>query len=490
VAVVVRQADRGAVAQVAIVAACAGVLVYASLDLSVGAVGLAAGVIALLAIGHRLLLSWQFLLASLILVILFIPIRRYRIPGDLPFELEPYRLLVAAIAAGWLASLLTDPRIRFRRSGLETPLAVFFIAVLASLVVNSGRISASGLGSEVLKALMFFASYIVVILLIVSVTKTPAEAHRLTKILVVGGAALAIFAAIENRTGYNPFDHLAELVPVLQLDQTVDVPERGERLRSYASAQHPIALGAALVMLLPLAVYLARRSPRWWAAAALLLIGALATQSRTAVVMLGAVSLVFLWLRFKETRRFWPALVPAVLIIHLALPATLGPLKDSFFPAGGLIEEQRSSEGTRSQGRIADLSPALSEFSRQPLTGQGYGTRVVRGDQRAALEILDNQWLALLLETGVAGVLSLLWVFGRFIRRAGREGRHDRSDRGWLLAAITAAVASYAVGMLTFDAFAFVQVTFLAFMLIGLGSALLLTPRDRSARKRSSAAAV
>ena len=53
----------------------------------------------------------------LILVILFIPIRRYSLPGNLPFELEPYRLLVMLLLVGWGASLLVDPRIRFRRTG-------------------------------------------------------------------------------------------------------------------------------------------------------------------------------------------------------------------------------------------------------------------------------------------------------------------------------------------------------------------------------------
>ena len=39
---------------------------------------------------------WQHLLAALILVILLVPIRRYSLPADLPFQLELYRLFVAA----------------------------------------------------------------------------------------------------------------------------------------------------------------------------------------------------------------------------------------------------------------------------------------------------------------------------------------------------------------------------------------------------------
>ena len=66
--------------------------------------------------------GWPRVLAALILIILFIPIRRYSLPGSLPFEIEPYRLFVAVLLLGWLASLLVDSRTRFRKTGFEAPL--------------------------------------------------------------------------------------------------------------------------------------------------------------------------------------------------------------------------------------------------------------------------------------------------------------------------------------------------------------------------------
>ena len=63
-----------------------------------------------LAIAHRQLLSWRNLISFLILVILFVPMRRYTLPGGLPFELDPFRVLVAFVLFGWIASLLADPR--------------------------------------------------------------------------------------------------------------------------------------------------------------------------------------------------------------------------------------------------------------------------------------------------------------------------------------------------------------------------------------------
>ena len=104
-----------------------------------------------------------------------------------------------------------------------------------------------------------------------------------------------------------------------------------------------------------------------------------------------------------------------------------------------------------------------------------------------SVSILDNQWLGTLLETGAVGFFAWFWFFVRVERRFGADAGRDDSGRGWLLASLAAGVAAYAVGMLTYDAFSFIQVTFLLFLLVGLGSALLVersTPLAVRARRR------
>src|SRR5262249_6277881 len=146
-----------------------------------------------------------------------------------------------------------------------------------------------------------------------------------------------------------------------------------------------------------------------------------------------AMVLVYVWLRPAQTRRMWPALLPLLVAIHVALPATLGPLKDSFFPKGGLIADQSSSKGTIGQGRIADLGPAFALWSTKPLLGQGFASHSVDdADLSDSLAILDDQWLGTLLDTGLAGVVGLGWLFVRFIRRCARASKEDDSDQGWL----------------------------------------------------------
>jgi O-antigen ligase len=449
-----------------------------------GTAPLAAAVVVLavtalsLAYVRNLHIRWPLVIAGLILVILFIPIKRYALPGDLPFQLEAYRVFVVLMVVGWTASLLVDSRTRIRRTGFEAPLTVILVATFGSIIANPDRVAV--LSSLVEKKLMFFLSFVLVVYVIASVIRRLDDVDTLAKTLVGGGAVVALFAIVESRTGMNVFNHLDRLLPFLA-QGSVEQPEAFQKfgaakLRVFGSAEHPIALSAAFVVLSPLALYLARRyrQRRWIACAVLLVVGCAATVSRTGILMFVVVGLVFLWLRPRETRRLWPVLIPALIVIKLVLPGTLGAIKQSFLPAGGLLAEQSSMPGESGSGRLADLGPALAEWKRQPLLGQGFGTRVVDAipvGPRA--NILDNQWLGTLLETGIVGLFGWVWFFARVVRRCGREAKEDDSARGWLLVSIAAGVAAYGVGMLTFDAFSFIQVTFLLFIFAGLGSALL-----------------
>ncbi len=443
------------------------------------AVVVAAGVV--LTIAHRGLLSWRSLLTLITLVILFVPMRRYTLPGSLPFELDPYRVIVLFVLAGWSASLLADPRVRLRRSGLEAPLLLILVATVASVLANGARVTQGG--AEVGKDLTFLLSYLLVFFLIVSVTRGQDKVDALIKVIVGGGAVVAGCAIFESRTHFNLFDHLSTVIPILQQQASSETVLDMRGFRAFGSAQHPIALSAALVLLVPISVYLVQRSGqrRWWLAAGLLFAGSLATMSRTSVIMLVVVGIVFVLLRPGEVKRLLPALIPGLVLVHFALPGTLITLKQSFFPTGGLLAQQQANAGYSGQGRLADIGPALDSWSQNPLFGGGYGTRII-GAAGIDGQILDDQWLGTLLETGLLGVIAWLWLVFWCISRFGRAARADRSSRGWLMTAVTASTAAFSVGMFFFDAFAFIQVTLLFFMLIAVGTVALAEAADPGRR--------
>jgi hypothetical protein len=371
--------------------------------------------------------------------------------------------------------------VTLRRSGFEAPLFCYLAVIAVSLVVNRARFDSTT--TYTLKNLTFLLSYIVFFYAVVSVVRRARDIDFVVRLLVGGGGVLGFLALVESATKFNVFNHLHSVFPALEFNAGLSEETlRGGGLRVTGSAQHPIAFGAALVMLVPLGVYLARRSGqwRWWIAVGLLVTGLFATRSRTGVVMLITIAVVYLVLRPVETKRFWPALIPLVVMIHFAVPGALGTFKDSFFPQDTslLAQEHKNSVGS---GRIATLGPVLRhEFLPNPILGEGAFTRITIAQPPLAANapIADDMWLGILAETGIAGALALGWVFARSVRRMGREAKQDGSPRGWLLVATAASVAAYAVGMFTYDSFAFIQVTFLLFIILAIGASTLLSAKE------------
>jgi O-antigen ligase len=229
-------------------------------------------------------------------------------------------------------------------------------------------------------------------------------------------------------------------------------------------------------MLVPLGGYLAARTHqrRWWLATLLLLAAALGTLSRTGVVMLAVIAIVYLILRpremlefFRRTRIF---ILPLLLAVHLALPGTLGTLKDLFFANGGVVAQQRGGEA--GSGRVASFGPGLAVVGQHPILGLGYGTRITDdADPYKNSFITDDGWLSTAMEAGIVAVIAWLWIFLFFLIRLGVAARRDDSSRGQLLAACAASTTAFGFGMATYDALSFLQVTFTLFIVFALGAA-------------------
>ena len=447
-----------------------------------------AGIFAVVAAWHQVLLRWHNLLAAIVAIVLFVPIKRYELPATLPFELELYRVAVALVVLCWASSLLIDRRVVLRRSPFDAPLLVIAIGVLASALANPARVQS--LSSEVAKALTFFLSFLLLYLFVSSVIRTRAQIDRILKLLVAGGAIVAIASIVERRNGYNVFYHLSDVFPFLEF-QGADFLSRSGRLRVFGSAQHPIALGALLAALLPIGFGLGYRAGRrWWIPTVALALGAFATASRTPIVMLVVATLVFIWLRPLETRRLWPIALPAIVVVHALLPGTIGTLRSAFFPPGGLVAEQTTlapnADPLLAGGRLRLLGPSLDTWSTQPVFGQGFGTRLTGFDTpKRNAPILDNQWLATLLEVGLVGFLGWVWLAARAVRRLGRASRDGPDGDSWRNAAFAAAIASFLVGMFTYDAFSFIQVTFVFWVLLGLAAVALRLRGDEPGRRPS-----
>jgi len=435
---------------------------------------------------------WSWMVALTVVVVIVIPNDgRYTLAAHLPIQMEPYRVIVGLVIVGWLVALLVDPRVRACATRLDRPIALIVIATLGSEFMNPGRMAT--VTSYVIKAIWLLACLVLLYYVIVSVIRNRATLDRLIAVVVSAGCIEALGAMYQRRSGTDIFDHLHFLLPGFSFNGVLPgtVLQRGGGLRATGSAGHPIELSATMAMLLPLAIYLAisRKQKRWWVAAVILLGGDFAGGSRTGVLGLLMIALVFIWLRPRQTLRCWPALFPALVVVHFVSPGALGAVQGAFFPSGGLLKQQSSVFVGRGgvvldNSRLSRLGPSLTEWEQHnPFFGEGYGTRVTgylpngkpNPDDNA--NVLDDQWLKTFLETGLLGMAGWIWLFARAIRRLAARAKLERdTPEGWLPVALAGSVASFAMSMLTYDALSFTQATCVLFVLLAIGAIVLSLP--------------
>jgi len=446
------------------------------------------------------LAEWSWLIYALAAVDLLIPEdSRYLVHGvsSVGFQFQPYRVLVTVMIAGWFAALMVDPRVRPRKTKFEGPLILIWIAIIGSDLFNAGAVSA--VSSAVLKQLTLTLSLLLMLYIFVSVVRTRATLERTLRVFVAAGCVVALGAMIERATKYNLFNHLHRFLPLFAFDSSAEPASllRGGHFRAIASAGHPIELSNDMAMLTPIAAYLAiRGSKMWWGALSLLILGDLSAGSRTGIVGLLVVAGVFLWMRPRQTLRCWPALIPILVVVQVAMPGAVRGTIDAFFPKGGLIAQQSATFAAHGQvqdaSRLSRIGPQLrNTFAKHnEFFGKGYGTRIVgRTSVNAPVptlisdQILDDQWLGNLLDTGLVGFAAWIWLFWRVVRKLRARARAERAtDEGWLPAALAASIMCYAVSMYFYDAFGFIQATVMMYVLLGCASVLLwLPPTQRRA---------
>ena len=281
--------------------------------------------------------------------------------------------------------------------------------------------------------------------------------------LTLGGGLLASLGVLQFFTGMPFIDYLH--IPGLSAnsDYGVVMSSRGFA-RPAGTALHPIEFGVVLTMILPLALHgaLECRSigflRRWFPVAAIALAVPISI-SRSAI--LGAVVVMVLllptWSRSRR-RLAYGCLCLLGGVVFIAVPGLLGTLKGSFTGV---------SSDSSALSRTGSYQIAGQYIARAPVTGRGFSTFL------PAYRILDNQYLGILIELGVVGLLAVLALFavGCITARQVRRRSADVETRQ-LAQALAASVAAGALSFALFDAFSFPMVSGLMFLVLGLTGAL------------------
>lgn len=422
-------------------------------------------------------------LFALLAVIMLIPIRAYALPVGLPFELEPYRLVLVLVLLGAATILVATPGLRLQKVRFGIPIALFVGTLLLSIIVNAVPLARDGLLGTAFGGLLNVLFVLSAFFLVNQFLHSERIVMSVLTFLAWSGGFVAAAAIFERATHINIFLRLGDILPLTLLRDAVDAYRAGGS-RSFGSAQHPIALSVMLCMLLPIVIYLSRYATRpfnqisrtiVYGGLTLVIIGGIAVAvSRTGVVVLAAMFVATLLLRPIVAISAALITLPLLLVGLVVTPKTIETTLLSFLDVDSLIASQYTSAGWGGAGRLADLGPAFTQVAQHPIFGGGYGGRIVVGDDANGF-ILDNQVLAILMDAGAIGVIGLaiflvtptVVLYRHSMLRAFPRRHRD------LAFAIATSTVGYAAAMFFYDAFGFMQTLFVLCVLWAVGSWLL-----------------
>lgn len=441
-------------------------------------------VVSVLFLARRIIFSWVGGLGILVAVIMFIPVRRYALPIPLPFALEPYRVVLVLLLVSLAASLLIGRTRAWQPVAFGWPIGIFVASLVVSIPMNATSLVQSGLASASVGALVNFLILLSTFFIVRQVLTSERITLGLLTALVWCGAVVALLAAIERVTRVNIFWRLSSFLPLTTLRDESEAFRAGG-YRSFASAQHPIALSVMLVMLIPIAIYLARYG-RWpfndinrrivyGGVVVVLMLGVLAAVSRTAIVVMGVMLIIALLVRPWLGITLLSLSLPALVLGWLLMPKVFDTLFLSFLDVDSLVASQETSPGMTGAGRLADLSPAFAQIVEHPFFGTGVGSRIPVGPDANSF-ILDNQVLGTWMEVGAVGLIglaALTVVPALMLLRWAFTVAKDFERYALLAFAIAISLGGYATALFFYDAFGFYQTFFMLCMLLAVASWLL-----------------
>ncbi|HEX2358895.1 MAG TPA: O-antigen ligase family protein [Solirubrobacterales bacterium] len=428
------------------------------------------------------------MLAGFLVLIWFIPFDATSAPVSLPVDSQVDRLVLAALALAWIVAALGARELGPRR--IRSPLNIAVIAFLAvatiSVLLNISTLARLDELDLAVKKLSLAGS-LAVFFCIAATTIRRAELRPFISLTIVLAAIAAIGTIVEYRSGTNHFYALADaLFPGFTV-----APEPVDPTFGRPSISGPTSHGLALTVMFAMAVPFVivrlteaekRRRLLYAVAAGLILAGGVATLRKTAVPAFGVGLLVLTVYRPRAMIRLLPLGLVLVLAIHLLAPGALS----------GLRYELTGGSEFSNQARISDYSAVEPDIAAHPILGRGFGTydpRIhLRADTSQRHRILDNQYLVVLIETGIIGLLVYISLAVTAVGMLHRTARSADPARAGPAMAIIAGVAAFAVASTLFDTLAFAQVPYLFFFLLAIGVVARLEPDAIRLPRRSAAA--
>ena len=409
-------------------------------------------------------LPW--LLAAFVTMLWLVPFDGVELRIPMPIDPKLDRIALGFVIVIWLVALLSEEQLRPRLrqpTRVDLAIGVFLLAAVGSVLVNLDRIALHDelhFATKKLGLLFAFAAFF----LIVSTTIRASEL-RSYMILTVGlGVLTSIGIIVEYRLRLNFFfDWTRQLAPPgISVGREVGDSKFG-RPAVTGPTGHGLAATTILAMAAPFALVLFMEAKRWRArilfalAATIILAGTVSTLRKTAVLAVAAGLLVLLLYRPRVMVRLLPFGVIMIIGIQGLTPGALGSIRAQLRP-------DRLENAATTEGRTADYDAVRPDLRAHPVLGRGYGTY-----DSHKYRLLDNQYLATLLQTGYLGFAAFLAVWLATIGTAHAAARSRDPARGPPALAAAAAAAAFGVSAALFDVMAFPHVPYQFFFAAALG---------------------
>ncbi|HSV64497.1 MAG TPA: O-antigen ligase family protein [Mycobacteriales bacterium] len=415
--------------------------------------------------------------ATVLLAVTAVALLGFRQQFKVPYTglgLSPAQLLVLAAGVLWVVTRLVGQPGRLGVRALRIAIGFVVLSALLSYAVAMLAVLPTEKYADSQQALVSVLTLSAFSMFVLEALRSRQQIELVLRCLLIAGALSALFALVQSTVH---LDLAASFRPPgLKGTATLAESFRAGLVRARGTAQHPLEFGAVTSALIPLGLgvtFAARRRGRaawpWGAITLVIAAGAVVSLSRSAVI--GVACAVAVMASRWSVRRLMGllagvgALVAAAVLGGSKTASALG----SLFTSG--------SHDYSLESRAAGRSYAFRVLFDHLWLGQGLGTYDIPRQP-----ILDNQYLDQVIESGIVGLLAMVAVLVVAVRYAVRSVSRQRDP---VAAELASGVAGAIVTIITTDAVldsaAFVQISTIGALLVGLSGALWCLSQDGGA---------
>ena len=422
------------------------------------------------------LLPW--LLAGFVAILWLVPFNTIELNASLPIDLTLDRLVLPFVAAAWIIAFVAGgraaPRIHF--TWIHAAIGLFVACAFLSVVLDAGYLSETlelDLSFKKLPLLVSFVSLFVIAASALRRSEVPAFLNY-TLILAVMCAVGMIF---EYRFEQNLFYAWSDkILPAAFLAVEVDASELDDigRRAVTGPGEGGLEAVAMLAMALPIALVRLMQSGGWrdrilyGLAACALVAATFATYRKSGLLAPVAVVLTLAYFRRRELLKLAPLGMVLVVLVTVLSPGALRSTLDQF------VRPDRLAVPTVSD-RASDYDAIRPDLWSNFFFGRGWGSY-----NHETYRILDSEILHRTVEMGVVGLVAfLLMVLSVLLSARGTIAGRDPQRAPAALMGAAAAAAFLTVSAL-FDVLSFPHATYIFLYTAGM-VAVVIAPGDERA---------